>query len=57
MQGNYNAWGEQRVIIECVALPPELDLNTFLSLPESVGRFTDSRMNKKQILLIGILPF
>ncbi len=53
MARDYNAWGEQRVIIECVALPPELDLNTFLSIPESVGRFPDSRMNKKQIFLIG----
>ena len=48
-----NEWGEIRIIIECVALPPDLDLNTFLSIPESVGRFKDKRMNKKQILTIG----
>jgi hypothetical protein len=46
-------FGEIKIIIECIALPPDLDLNTFLSIPESVGRFTDKRMDKNQILTIG----
>ena len=41
------------VIVEFIAIPPDLDINNFLSVPESVGRFKSHHVKKETILLIG----
>ena len=42
-----------RVIVEFVAIPPDLDIHNFMSVPESVGRFRDPRVKKEHIFLIA----
>ena len=41
------------VIVEFIAIPPDLDINNFLSFPESVGRFKSRYVKKDLISLIA----
>jgi len=41
-----------KVIVEFLAIPPDFDIDNFLSIPESVGRFPVKGVKKDQLVLI-----